>query len=46
MLLIPSTLERPRPCGAILVGEDVVAAEMEEVGDLIVAGQETLCLAR
>jgi hypothetical protein len=30
-------LERTRPCGSIFTGGDVVAAEMEEVGDLVVA---------
>ena len=39
-------LERTRPCGSILAGGDVVAAEMEEVGDLVVGGEETLCLPR
>ena len=38
--------ERAQPCGAILTGSDVVAAEMEEVGDLVVGGEETLCLPR
>ncbi len=27
-------------------GGDVVAAEMEEVGHLVVGGEETLCLPR
>ncbi len=31
-------VERTRPCGAILTGGDVVAAQMEEVGDLVVGG--------
>ena len=39
-------LERTHPCGTILDGGDVVAAEVEEVGDLIVGGEETLCLSR
>ncbi len=30
-------LERARPCGAVLDGGDVVAAEMEEIADLVVA---------
>ena len=37
-------LERPRPCGSAFTGGDVVAAEMEEVGDLIVGGEKTLYL--
>jgi hypothetical protein len=39
-------LERTHPCGTILDGGDVVAAEVEEVGDLVVGGEETLCLSR
>ena len=31
--------------GAVLVGGDVIAAEMEEVVNLVVSGEETLCLA-
>src|SRR3712207_8679973 len=38
-------LERTRPGGAVLAGGDVVAAEMEQVADLAVGGEETLCLA-
>src|SRR5215213_9546824 len=34
-----------RPCGAVLAGGDVVAAEMEEVADLVLGGKETLRLA-
>src|SRR5919202_1081588 len=37
--------ERPRPRGAVLAGGDVVAAEVEEVVDLVVGGEETLRLA-
>src|SRR5215218_9515450 len=37
-------LERPLPCGSILAGGDVVAAEVEEVADLLVGGEEALCL--
>ncbi len=39
-------LECTRPCGTILAGGDVVAAEIEEVGDLVVGGEEALCLPR
>jgi hypothetical protein len=39
-------LERPCPCGTILEGGDVVAAEIEEIGDLIVGGEEALHLPR
>src|SRR4051794_31799289 len=39
-------LERSRPCGAILAGGDVVAAEVEEVADLVVDGEEALYLPR
>src|SRR3712207_7727307 len=39
-------LERTRPRGAVLAGGDVVAAEMEEVADLVVGGEEALCLDR
>jgi len=38
-------LERQRPGGTILIGGDVVAAEMEEVVDLVVGGEKALCLA-
>jgi hypothetical protein len=38
--------ERTQPCSAILTGSDVVAVEMEEVGDLIVGREKTLCLPR
>src|SRR4051812_6252536 len=38
--------ERRRPHGSMLVGGDVVAAETEEVVDLIVGGEETLHLPR
>src|SRR4051795_157193 len=34
-------LERTRPCGSVLAGGDVVAAELEEVVDLVVGGEET-----
>ena len=37
-------LECTRPCGSIFTGGDVVAAEMEEVVDLVMGGEETLCL--
>lgn len=37
-------LERPHPCGAVLAGGAVAAAEVEEVVDLIMGGQEALCL--
>jgi hypothetical protein len=30
----------------MFTGGDVVAAEMEEIGDLVVDGDETLCLLR
>src|SRR4051794_30918869 len=43
---VGSHLERLRPCGSILVGGDVVAAEMKGVVDLVVGGEETLCLSR
>jgi hypothetical protein len=33
------------PGGAILIGGDVVAGEMKEVVDLVVSGEEALCLA-
>src|SRR5215217_2427718 len=33
------------PGGSILISGDVVAAEMKEVVDLVVSGEETLCLA-
>src|SRR3954449_3791363 len=39
-------LECPRPCGTVLAGGDMAAVEMGEVVDLIVGGEETLCLAR
>ena len=39
-------LERTRPRGSMFTGGDVVAAEMEEVGDLVVGGEEALCLPR
>src|SRR3712207_4194600 len=39
-------LERMRPCGAVLVGGDVVAAEVEEIVDLVVGGEEALRLPR
>jgi hypothetical protein len=35
-------LERTRPRGAVLAGGDVVAAEVEEIADLVVGGEETL----
>ena len=38
-------LECVRPGGAVLAGGDVVAAEVEEVVDLVVGGEETLGLA-
>src|SRR3954471_3349215 len=39
-------LERPRPRGSIFAGGEVVAAEVEEVVDLVVGGEEPLCLPR
>src|SRR3954467_9042927 len=39
-------LKRTPPFGSILAGRDVLAAEMKEVVDLIVGGEETLCLPR
>src|ERR671913_302220 len=39
-------LERPRPRGSIFAGGEVVAAEVEEVVDLVVGGEEALCLPR
>jgi hypothetical protein len=33
------------PGGSILGGWNVIAAEMDEVVDLVVGGQETLCLS-
>src|SRR4051812_41936526 len=38
--------ECSRPCGSILAGGDMVAAEMKEVVDLIVGGEEPLRLPR
>ena len=35
-------LERTRPRGPVLAGGDVVAAEVEEVVDLLVGGEEAL----
>jgi hypothetical protein len=35
-------LERPRPCGTILDGGHVVAAEVDEVSDLVVGREKTL----
>src|SRR5215218_1130399 len=37
-------LERTHPGGAVVVGGDVVAAEVEKVADLTVDGEETLRL--
>src|SRR3712207_3381428 len=37
-------LERTRPRGAVLARGEVVAAEMEEIADLVVGGEEALCL--
>src|SRR5919199_5776402 len=37
-------LERPCPRGSVLDGGDVVAAEVEEVADLVVGGEEALRL--
>src|SRR3954467_13111519 len=37
-------LKRTSPCSSILAGRDVVAAEMEEVVDLVVGGEEALGL--
>src|SRR5690349_17143527 len=34
--------ERPRPCGTILDGGDVVATEVEGVADQVVGGEEAL----
>ena len=39
-------LKRTLPCSSILTGGEMVAAEMEEVVDLVVGGEETLCLPR
>src|SRR5918993_2746426 len=39
-------LECTRPRGAVLAGRDVVAAEVEEIADLVVGGEEALCLPR
>jgi hypothetical protein len=36
--------ESAQPCGTILTGGDVVVAEMEQVGDLVMGGEKTLCL--
>ena len=33
------------PGSSVLIGGDVIAAEEEEIVDLIVGGEETLCLA-
>src|SRR3954447_5749589 len=38
--------ERTRPCGSMFTGGDVVAAEMEEVVDLVVGGEKMLGLPR
>src|SRR5215211_7860653 len=37
--------ECTRPGGAVLAGGDVVAAEVEEIVDLVVGGEESLSLA-
>jgi len=37
-------LEGLDPSGSILVGGEVIAAEVEEVVDPVVGGEETLCL--
>ena len=37
-------LERMQPCGAMFTGGDVVAAKMEEVGDLFVSGESAPCM--
>jgi hypothetical protein len=39
-------LERTHPCSAVLTGGDAVAAKMEEVGDLFVSREKTLCMLR
>jgi hypothetical protein len=39
-------LKRTRPCISISTSGDVVAAEMEDVVDLVVDGEEALCLSR
>ncbi len=39
-------LEPTRPCGSMFTGGDVVAAEMKEIGDLIVGGEEALYMPR
>jgi hypothetical protein len=38
-------LEGLGPCGSILMGGEAMAAEVEEVVDLVVGGEEALCLA-
>ncbi len=42
--LISAHVSNARPRGAVLDGGDVVAAEVEEVGDLVVGGEEALGL--
>src|SRR3712207_6906576 len=37
--------ERTRPCGSMLAGGDLAAAEVEKVVDLVMGGEEPLCLA-
>ena len=37
--------KRTPPCSSILAGRDMVAAKRKEVVDLVVGGEETLCLA-
>jgi hypothetical protein len=39
-------LNRTPPCSSIRAVGSVVAAEMKEAVDLVVDGEETLCLAR
>src|SRR3954454_4547186 len=34
------------PGGSVLIGGDVIAAEMKEVVDLVMGGEEALCLSR
>jgi hypothetical protein len=38
-------LEGLGPGGSILIGGDVIAAELKEVVDLAMGGEEALCLA-
>ena len=38
-------LEGPGPCGSIVAGGDVLAAERKEVVDRVMSREEPLCLA-